>query len=178
MIYYYINILYMDEKTEIMTNLGKIIIMIGNLKSHDEKKLKTINKKVNNLHSILKKKKKKTIKKSRKSINTPTGQPIALPSYMQDEPEYLPSEPGLGFSSDIKYKETPYDSSITSTYGQPEDLPSEPDNIQNEPEDLPSEPSYLPSELGLGFSPDIKKTPYESSITSTYGQPIHISSSL
>ena len=161
----------MEEKNEIMTNLGKIITMIGDLKSHDEKKLKTINKKVNNLHSFLKKKKKKTIKKSRKSINTSTSQPIDLPSYMQDEPE------DLGFSSDIKYKETPYESSITSTYGQPEDLPSEPDNIQNEPSGLPSEPSDLSSKLGLGFSPDIKKTPYESSITNTYSQPIHISSS-
>ena len=97
----------MEEKNEIMTNLGEIITLIGKLKSCDGKNLKTINKKVNNLHSYLKKKKKKTIKRSRKSQ--------FISSNIMSEPEDVPSEP-VGMSPGP-------DDYIPS---EPEDIPSEP----------------------------------------------------
>jgi len=59
----------MDEtKVELFAQLGEISVMLGKLT--DEKKLKNVSKKVKNLHSLLKRKKNKTIKKNKKKSVT------------------------------------------------------------------------------------------------------------
>ena len=103
----------MEEKNEIMTNLGEIITLIGKLKSCDGKNLKTINKKVNNLHSYLKKKKKKTIKKSRKSR--------FISSDIMSEPEDVPSEPTPVYESGSE-------ASVGMSPGPDADIPSDEGN--------------------------------------------------
>jgi hypothetical protein len=56
----------MDEtKVELYAQLGEISVMLGKLT--DEKKLKNVSKKVNNLHSLLKRKKNKTMKKRKRN---------------------------------------------------------------------------------------------------------------
>ena len=81
----------MDEtKVELYAQLGEISVMLGKLT--DEKKLKNVSKKVNNLHSLLKRKKNKTMKKRKKNKNV-TFSDMSYDSFIDNKDEPMDVDP-------------------------------------------------------------------------------------